>query len=73
MTRPTHNISKVSSEVYSGNANGVLRKDVVKPRSTVTCNLTHKAAENPNVMLDIHKPSNNQSSTLSPMLSGLRA
>ena len=63
---PAHNISKVSSKVYLINANRVLRKDLLKPRSLVTCNLTHKAANVPHVKLDIRKPSNNQSSTLSP-------
>ena len=62
MTRPTHNSSKVSSKVYLGNANRVLRTDVLKPGSIATCNLTHK--------LDIWKPSNNQSSTLSPDVIG---
>ena len=32
---PTHNISKVSSKVYLSNANMILRKGVLKPRSTV--------------------------------------
>ena len=66
MVGPAHNISKVSSKVYLINANRVLRKDLLKPRSLVTCNLTHKAANVPHVKLDIRKPSNNQSSTLSP-------
>ena len=63
---PAHNISKVSSKVDLINANRVLRRDLLKPRSLVTCNLTHKAANVPHVKLDIRKPSNNQSSTLSP-------
>ena len=57
-------------KVYLGNANRVLRKDVLKPRSIATCNLTHKAAKIPHVKLDIRKPSNNQSSTLSPNVIG---
>ena len=32
----------------------------------VTCNLTHKDANIPPVKLDIRKPSNNQSSKISP-------
>ena len=67
---PTHNSSKVSSKVYLGNANRVLRKDVLKPRSIATCNLTHKAAKIPHVKLDIRKPSNNQLSTVSPNVIG---
>ena len=63
---PTHNISKASSKVYLGNANRVPHKDVLKPHSIVTCNLTHKAAKIPHAKLDICKPFNNQSSTLSP-------
>ena len=43
-----------------------MRKDVLKPRSITTCNLTNKAAKIPHVNLDIRKPSNNQSPTLSP-------
>ena len=39
MTRATQNSSKVSSKVYLGNANRVLRKDVLKPGSIATCNL----------------------------------
>ena len=65
-TRPTHKSSKVSSKVYSGNANRVLRKDVFKPRSFVTCNLTHKAAKISHVKLHIRTPSNNQSATVPP-------
>ena len=65
MTRPTHNISKVSHKVYLSNDNRVLRKGVLKPSSITTCNLTHKAAKIPHVKLDIRKSSNNQSSTLS--------
>ena len=68
--RPTHRSSKVSSKVYLGNANRVLREDVLKPRSIATCNLTHKAAKIPHVMLDIRKPTNNQSPTLSPNVVG---
>ena len=45
-------------------------KDILKPRSTATCNQTHKAAKIPQVKLDIHKPSSNQSSTLSPNVIG---
>ena len=70
MTRPTHKSSKVSSKVYLGNANRVLCKDVLKPRSIATFNLTHKAAKIPHVKLDIHKPSTNQSPTLSPNVMG---
>ena len=66
MTRPTHNSSKVSSKVHLGNANRVLRKDILKPLSIATCNLTHKAAKIPQVKLNIRKPSKNQPSTLSP-------
>ena len=66
MIRPTHKSTKVSSKVYLGNANRVLGKDALKPCSIATCNLTHKAAKIPHVKLDIWKPSNNQSSTLSP-------
>ena len=66
MTRATQNSSKVSSKVYLGNANRVLCKDVLKPGSIATCNLTHKAAKIPYVKLNICKLSNNQSSTLSP-------
>ena len=70
MTRPTHNSSEVSSKVCLGNVNRVPRKEVLKPRSIATCNLTHKAAQIPHVKLDIRKPSNNQSSTLSPNVIG---
>ena len=62
---PTHNSSNVSSKVYLGNANRVLCKDVLKPCSFATCNLTHKAAKIPHVKLNICKPSNNQLSTVS--------
>ena len=62
---PTHNSSEVSNKVYLGNANRVFHKDVLKPRSIATCNLTHKAAKIPHVKFDIRKPSNNQSSALS--------
>ena len=65
MTEPTHNISNISGKVYLNNANRILRKDVLKPPSIATCNLTHKAPNIPHVKLDIHKPSNNQSSSLS--------
>ena len=61
-----HKISKVSIKVYLGNANGVLIKDVFKPRSIAFCNLTHKAAKIPHLRLRICKSSNNQSLTLSP-------
>ena len=70
MARPTHNISEVSSIVYLGIANRVLRKDVFKPRSIATYNLTHKVAKIPYVKLDIRKPFNNHSSTLSPNVIG---
>ena len=66
MIRPTQKCSKVSSKVYLGNANRVLRKDILKPRPIATCNLTYKAAKIPHVKLNIRKPSNNQSPTLSP-------
>ena len=69
-TSPIHKSSKVSSKVYLRNANRVLRKDVLKPRSIATCNLTHKAAKIPHVKLDIRKPSNNQLSTVSPNVIG---
>ena len=65
-TRPTLKSSKVPSKVYLDNANRVLRKDVLKPHSTATCNLTHKAAMILHVKLDIRKLSNNQSPTVSP-------
>ena len=70
MTGPTLSISKVLSKVYLSNANRVLGKDVLKPHSTVTCNLIHEAANIPHVKLDIRKPSNSQSSTLSPNVIG---
>ena len=57
MAGPTHNISKVSSKVYLSNANRILCKYVLKPRSIATCNLTHKAANIAHVKLDIRKPS----------------
>ena len=41
MTRPTHDSPKVSSKVYLGDANRVLQKDVLKPHSIATCNLTY--------------------------------
>ena len=47
-----------------------MRKDVIKLRSIATCNLTHKAAKIPHVKLDICKPSNNQSPTVSPNVIG---
>ena len=43
-----------------------LRKDVLKPRSIATGNLTHKADKILHVKLDICKPSSNQSPTVSP-------
>ena len=43
-----------------------MRKDVLKPRSIATCNLTHKAAKILHVKLDIRKLSNYQSPTVSP-------
>ena len=64
-TRPTLKSSKVPSKVYLDNANRVLRKDVLKPRSIATCNLTHKAAKIPHVKLNIHKLSTNQSPSVS--------
>ena len=67
---PTHNSSEVSNKVYLGNANRVFHKDVLKPRSIATCNLTHKAAKIPHVKLDIRKPSNNHLSTVSPNVIG---
>ena len=66
MTRATYKSSKVSSKVYLDNANRVLPKDVIKPRSIATYNLTHKAAKISHVKLDIRKPFNDQSPTLSP-------
>ena len=63
MTGPTH---EVSSKVYLSNANSVLRKGVLKPRPITTCNLIHKAAKFPDEKVDICKPTNNQSSALSP-------
>ena len=68
--RLTHKSSKISSKVSLGNANRVLRKDDLKPRSIATCNLTHKAAKIPHVKLDIRKPSNNQPTTTSPNVIG---
>ena len=66
-TGPTHNISKVSCKVYLSNANrGVQRKYVFKQRSVATCNHIDKAAKILHVKVDICKPSNNQSSVLSP-------
>ena len=44
-----------------------MRKDVLKPRSIATCNLTGKI---PHVKLDIRKPSNNQLYTVSPIVLG---
>ena len=61
-TRPTVK----SPQVYLDNANSVLCRDVLKPRSITTCNLTHKAAKIPHVKLGIRKLSNNQSPTVSP-------
>ena len=59
-TRPTHKSSKAPSKVYLDNANKVfLCKDVLKPRSIATCNLTHKADKILNVKLEICKPSSN--------------
>ena len=65
-TRPILKSSKVPSKIYLDNANRVLRKDVLKPRSIAICNLTHKAAKIPHVKLDIRKLSNIQSPTVSP-------
>ena len=64
--RQTLKSSKVLSKVYLDNANRVLHKDVLKPRSIATCNLPHKGAKIPHVKLDICKLSNNQSPTVSP-------
>ena len=72
-TRPTLKSSKVPSKVYLDNANRVLRKDVLKPRSIATCNLTHKAAKIPHVKLDIRKSSNNSHPHCLQMLSDLCA
>ena len=44
VTQPTHNTPKVSKKVYLSKANRILCKDVLKPRSIGTCNLTHKIA-----------------------------
>ena len=65
-TRPILKSSKVPSNVYVDNANRVLRKDVLKPRSIATCNLTYKAAKIPHVKLNIRRLYNNQSPTVSP-------
>ena len=65
-TRPTFKSSEIPSKVYLDTVNRVLRKDVLKPRSIATCNLTLKAAKIPHVKLDIRKLSNNQSPTVSP-------
>ena len=70
MTGQTHNISKVSSKVYLSKANRVLRKDVLKSRYIVACNLTRKAANISHVKLNICNPFNNQSSTLSTHVIG---
>ena len=67
---PTHKSSKVSSKVCLGNANRVLCKYVLKPRSIATCNLTYKASKIPHAKLDICKTSNNQSPTVSPNVIG---
>ena len=64
--RPTHKSYKGSSKVHLINANRVLCKDVLKPRSITTCNLTCKATTNSHVKLSICKPFNNQSTTVSP-------
>ena len=53
ITRPTLNIFKVSGNVYLSNANRVLCKDVLKPRSIATCNLIHKVAKIQHVKVDI--------------------
>ena len=66
MTGPIHNISNVSSKVHLSNANRVLHKSVLKPRSIGTCNPTQKAANIPHVKLNIRKPSNKQSFKLYP-------
>ena len=67
---PTHNISEVSGKVYLSNADKVLRKEILKPCPIATCNLIHKAAEIPQVKVDIFKPTNNQPSALSPNVIG---
>ena len=72
MTWPTYNISNVSSNVYSSDPNRAPHKDVHKPRSITTCNLTHKVAKSSHVKVDIRKPSNNQSSPLSLSAETLR-
>ena len=51
-TIPTLKSSKVPSKIYLDNDNRVLPKDVLKPRSVVTCNLTQKAAKIPHVKLE---------------------
>ena len=71
--RQTLKSSKVLSKVYLDNANRVLHKDVLKPRSIATCNLTHKAAKIPHVKLDIRKSSNNSHPHCLQMLSDLCA
>ena len=72
-TRPTFKSSEVPSKVCLDNVNRVLSKDVLKPRSIATCNLTLKAAKIPHVKLDICKLTNNQSPTVSPnVISSLR-
>ena len=48
----------------------VLRIDILKLCSVVSCNLTHKAAKIPHVKLDIRKPCNNKSPTFSPNVIG---
>ena len=70
MTRPGHNSSQVFSKVYLGGANRILCKDVLKQHSNATCNLTHKVTKISHVKLDIRKPFNNQSPTLSPNVIG---
>ena len=72
-TSPAYNSSRVSSNVYLGNANRFWRKDVLKPRPITTINLTHKPAKIPNVKVDIRKLSNIQLSIVLQMLSGLCA
>ena len=64
--RPTLKSSEVPGKVYLDNANRVLRKDFLKPRSIATCNLTHKAGKIHHAKLDICKLSNNQSHKVSP-------
>ena len=47
ITGPTYNIPEVSSKEFLSNADRLLRKDVLKPRSIATCNVSHKVAKTP--------------------------